>query len=137
MAVATVTVTPLGQVNITGDLIQVFGTLNLSASYATAGDLFDPRQFGLAILRSLIILPGCDTAGATPGTHAIIARVSGDSLDLSGNHLDTAFDLVGSLTAAQGKIQAFWCAGTGAALVEVTSTTNLSAYTFDFIAWGV
>lgn len=38
--------------------------------------------------------------------------------------------------ATTGKIMAFWCAGSGAALVEVTNGTNLSGYVATMIAEG-
>lgn len=135
MAAPTITVTVRASNHI-GQLLQVFGTLSLSATYATAGDLFDPTQFGMAILRNLQLSPGTDGAGATPGTHAIIAKCTGFQLDTAGATVNSAYDLAGSHAAAQGKIQAFWCAGSGAALVEVTATTDLHLYTFDFVALG-
>lgn len=116
--------------NVAGNRRTVWGTLTLNAGnrqggYIAGGSTFDPTEFGLSVLDSLELEPGRAPPNGTD--NVLIAR------------LKTATPFKGSPNplTPQGLIQAYWCAGAGAPLVEVTGGTDLSDYTFSFTAHGV
>jgi len=92
----------------------VFGTLNLSNSYATGGDTFTVGEFALGQLDALILTQDV-TAAATYSITTVVNRTG-------------------------LKIQAFGnSASAGNGLVEIANNTDLSGgqYRFRFIAIGV
>lgn len=102
-----------------GRNLQVYGTITLSGSYSTGGDTFTTGQFRMERLLYLDInMPG---GGAGHTTAYLLAP-----------NLPTTTGL-----SAAGTIQVFGSgASSGAALVEVTNGTNLSAFSFGFMAIG-
>lgn len=101
------------QVDGTQKLVQ--GTLTFDASYLTAGELAPPSLFGLYSLSSLDV-----QAAGTNATHAVVPVWNG-------------------LNGPLSTVKAFWGDNANVAsaqLVEVTSTTDLSAVVCQFVARG-
>lgn len=89
-------------------------------AYATGGDV--AFVAGLMKLGSIEVLLGglAIDAAAGAGVHAVVFVYNPSS------------SVAGNVPA----LQAYWCAGAGAALVEVTNGTDLSGYTATILAMG-
>jgi hypothetical protein len=117
MAAPTVTVNifPDGY-DASGHRTRIHGYLTLSDDYQAGGDTFDPGQFGLAVLDSLVLGLGRHAGGTT-----IIFPV----------YVEAAAPLQASTTETPaGLIQAFTATGT-------EFSGDASGFVIPFVAFGV
>ena len=94
----------------------VFGTLNLSADYATGGDAYTAGQFGLERVDALLI--------SQPGDGSATSWMLAPTLPTTSG-----------LTAA-GVIQAYGGAAAATALEEAAAATDLHTFIANFLAIG-
>lgn len=114
------TITLLGmQPSVDGNQRTVMGKMTFSDSYATGGDTFDPIQLGLAQLDLLLVTAASD---ANP---AIITAKCMNTYPLASKTLNPT-------NGTDGLVAAFAAAGT-----EEAAQTNLSTFSFNFLAIGV
>ena len=93
-----------------GNRRHVIGTITFDSAYADNGEAITPANVGLSSIKFLHLTPAVKSDGS-----AVVIP---------------AYD------RTNGKVLAFWSAGSAAVSPEVTSTTDLSTYTCQFLAVG-
>ena len=100
----------LNRPTVFGDAKVASGTITFDSSYPTGGESLTPALLGLTQVDTFVGQPAIDANGC------VIPSLKRSTNVLFAYWVDTSVD--------------------GAEMAEVADTTNLSGYTFDFIAFG-
>ena len=100
----------LNRPTVFGDAKVASGTITFDSSYPTGGESLTPALLGLTSIATFVGQPAIDANGC------VIPSLKRSTSVLFAYWVDTSTD--------------------GAELAEVADTTDLSGYTFDFIAFG-